>query len=307
MVFYHQPVMVKEIIGLLVPKTGGIYVDGTIGGGGHTEALFKSAPNIAIIGLDKDADAIDYCKKKFEKSNLFLFQRDFAEIDEVLKELNIELIDGFLFDLGVSSFQLGEGRKGFSIIKEGPLDMRMDSRSKFNAYNVVNSYKESDLVKIFFNYGEEPKSKIIAKAIVEKRKKEPVKTTKELAQIVENILGRGKRRIHPATKIFQALRIEVNQELKSLKNGLIKGINALKKGGVAAVISYHSLEDRIVKETFNYFASDCVCPKDFPLCRCGKVKMIDVITKKPVIPKEEEVKENPRSRSAKLRTAKRCL
>lgn len=300
--------MVGKVIELMLPKAGGIYVDGTIGGGGHTEALLKFVSNeAAVIGFDKDADAIGYCSKRFEKlKNVLLFKRDFAEIDEVLKELGISCIDGFLYDLGVSSFQLDEGRKGFSIMREGPLDMRMDTKGKLKAYDVVNSYKESDLARVFFDYGEEPYSRVIAKAVVERRKKEPVKTTKELALIVENVSGGKRWRIHPATKVFQALRIEVNQELKSLKKGLVNGINALKKGGMAVVISYHSLEDRIVKETFNYFASECICPKDFPVCMCGKTKTVDLITKKPVVPSNEEVKVNHRCRSAKLRVAKRC-
>jgi len=302
--------MPGEALEYLGCKPGGIYVDGTVGGGGHAlEILKKSSPGGTLIGLDRDAEAIEAAKETLKgfKERTVLVKENFRNIPSVLAVLGIREVDGILLDLGVSSYQLERPERGFSFRMEARLDMRMDTGDETTAYGLVNGLEGKELEKIFREYGEERFSRKIARAIVEARKRGPVETTTELAGI---ILGAIPRRfhggnIHPATRVFQALRIAVNDELGSLEDGLKGGMDSLKKGGRMAVISFHSLEDRIVKETFRDSSSPCVCPPRLPRCACGRVATVRLLTKRPVTPADEEIGRNPRSRSAKLRAVER--
>lgn len=302
--------MPGEALEYLGCKPGGIYVDGTVGGGGHAlEILKKSSPGGTLIGLDRDAEAIEAAKETLKgfKERTVLVKENFRNIPSVLAVLGIREVDGILLDLGVSSYQLERPERGFSFRMEARLDMRMDTWDETTAYGLVNGLEAKELEKIFREYGEERFSRGIARAIVEARKRGPVETTTELAGI---ILGAIPRRfhggnIHPATRVFQALRIAVNDELGSLEDGLKGGMDSLKEGGRMAVISFHSLEDRIVKETFRDSSSPCVCPPRLPRCACGRVATVRLLTKRPVTPSDEEIERNPRARSAKLRAVER--
>ncbi len=289
----HYPVLYKEILSFFKDLKGKYIIDATLGGGGHTYLLLKNLPDKTIIGIDKDEEAIERASQRLKefKNRFIPVKASFKDIDKVLDNLSIQKVSGFLFDLGVSMFQL-KTERGFSFKRDEFLDMRMDTSQHLRAYDVVNTYPKPMLEKILKEYGEERFYKKIANAIVEYRKKKPIETTKELADIVYKLyppaLKRG--RIHPATKTFQAIRIEVNNELEEIKEGVSKAIDRLEKGGIIAVISFHSLEDRIVKNIFR---------------EKKKLKELEILTKKPITPREEEVKENPPSRSAKLRVAKR--
>ena len=290
----HYPVLHREVLNFFKENIkDGIIVDATIGGGGHSFLLLKEIPNISIIGLDKDDFALERAKKCLEKfkDRVKLFKSSFKDVDEVLKEIGINKVNGFLFDFGVSMFQLKQER-GFSFQRDEPLDMRMDTNQSLTAYTVVNNYPLSDLERIIKNYGEERLYKKIARAIVERRKKKKFETTKELADLIYKIypVKLRYRRLHPATKTFQAIRIEVNNELNEINEGLKKAIKLLNKGGIIQAISFHSLEDRIVKNIFR---------------EGKKLKEVEILTKKPIIPLETEIRENPPSRSAKLRVARR--
>ncbi len=301
--------MLKEAVDALCVKNGGVYADGTLGGGGHSEEILKRAENVRLIGIDRDTDAISAAKKRLEPfgANVTLVHGNFSNIKAILDGLDISRIDGMVLDLGVSSYQLDNGERGFSYIADAPLDMRMDRSDEKTAYDVVNGYSEDRLASIFFSYGEEKWSKRIAKFIADKRKISPINTTGELANIVKEAIPMGAREgiAHPEKRVFQAVRIEVNKELEILKNALTDAIDRLSSGGRLAVITFHSLEDRIVKQTFLNLAKGCTCPADFPICVCGKKPQIKIITKKPILPDGEEIKINSRSKSAKLRVCEK--
>ncbi|MBI5238231.1 MAG: 16S rRNA (cytosine(1402)-N(4))-methyltransferase RsmH [Deltaproteobacteria bacterium] len=310
MEFTHRPVMQAEAVRFLGCRPGGIYVDATAGGGGHALGILRAAGTGArLIGIDRDADALEATSKTLKdyEDSVTLVQEDFRNIDSVLRPLGIEKADGILFDLGVSSYQLDEGQRGFSFRLDARLDMRMDTRQAKTAYDLVNTLSREELAKIFRVYGEERNSARIASAIERARSIKPIETTGELKEIVLNAVPKKFHggRTHPATRVFQALRIAVNDELEGLSEALGKSVFVLRSKGRLVVITYHSLEDRIVKEAFRGYSHPCVCPPRLPMCACGKRPVLKVLTKKPVMPSDEEVMENPRARSAKLRAAER--
>jgi 16S rRNA (cytosine1402-N4)-methyltransferase len=312
---YHEPVMLREILESLNVKPGGIYVDGTVGGGGHAQAvLAASAPDGIVVCIDRDDDALSESAKVLEPfgKRAILVKGNYADMKELLACLPVECVDGILLDLGVSSHQLETAERGFSFTKPAPLDMRMDRDVPRTARDLVNSMDPRELKRILRIYGEELQAGRIARAIVETRKAAPIETTDELARIIRDAMPArmSHGRIHPATRTFQALRIAVNDELTGLHRGIASGIDLLKDGGRFAVISFHSLEDRMVKDLFRQASRGCICPSDFPVCACGGRPRLRIITRKPVRPAEDEVENNPRARSAKLRTAERigsCL
>jgi 16S rRNA (cytosine1402-N4)-methyltransferase len=310
MEYQHTPVMLKEVLEYLDPKKGGYYIDGTLGGGGYTEALSKIAgAKGKILATDLDEQAIANTAKK-NLDNVILVNDNFANLSSVIAE-NIEegkLFDGFVLDLGLSSFQLADIRRGFSFREDSPLDMAFNSDgTNQRTRDIINNFREGDLAKIFFNYGEEKHARRIAKGIVERRKLSRIETTGDLSEIIKKAIPRRlwSDKVHPATKTFQALRIVVNKELESLEKVLPQAVAALKSGGRIVIISFHSLEDRIVKDFFREQAIDCVCPPEIPICSCDHRATLRVITKKIVPPTAEEIKLNPRSRSAKLRAAEK--
>lgn len=306
--FKHYTVMKHEAVDALECKNGLIYVDCTLGGGGHSGLILeKISPDGKLISFDIDQDAIDAASEKLKGyKNLTIVKNSYTNIKEVLKEQGIDKITGgILFDLGASYHQLTKQERGFSFSKEAPLDMRFNTDSDFSAYDVVNDYSEDDLVKIFSEYGEERFSKRIASAIVTKRKQKTIQTTTELAQIITDAVPRIKTSIHPATRVFQAIRIEVNQELQNVKSTLNNVLDLLDVGAIISVISFHSLEDRIVKQFMKYHSTRCHCSKTDMICHCPPPKL-ELINKKPITASEEELRENPPSRSAKLRIA-RCI
>ncbi|KAF0215748.1 MAG: hypothetical protein FD174_3994 [Geobacteraceae bacterium] len=285
-------------------------MDGTVGGAGHAvEILEASSPDGRLIGLDRDAEALKAAALRLApyKERASLLHMNFAGVAEGLAELGIEEIDGFLLDLGVSSYQLDKGDRGFSFQHDAPLDMRMDTGSGAPAADLVNTLPEEELARIIREYGEERWAKRIASFIVRARVESPIITTLQLVDIIKGAIPRAKweERLHPATRTFQALRIAVNEELTSLEQGLASGLRLLKKGGRAVVISFHSLEDRIVKNTIRTLAQGCVCPKTIPVCVCGKTPALRILTGKPVMAGEPEVAANPRARSARLRGAEK--
>lgn len=303
--FTHIPVLFNECMDALCIKPSGVYVDCTAGGGGHSMGILERLSSDGLlISLDKDDEALATCRRKAEgKANWKIVKSDFSKIDEVLEELNLEKVDGILADLGVSSHQIDTDERGFSYAKDGPLDMRMDTTQELDASVVVNTYSEADLTRIFRLYGEERFAGRIAAGIVRDREKEPFTRTVELAgKIASYVPGKARNEDqHPARRCFQAIRIEVNHELESVERLLDVGPKLLKDGGRMAVISFHSLEDRIVKEKFREHASPCTCPKNFPVCVCGKVSLGKVITNKPITACEEEIKNNSRAHCCKLR------
>jgi len=306
MEFKHTSVLYEEAIESLNIKPEGIYVDGTLGGGGHAAGICERLNDKGIfIGIDRDRDAITAatnrlqpytCRKIFVQSN-------YSEIKAILEGLEIDKIDGALLDLGVSSFQLDQVHRGFSYMNEAPLDMRMNAEDPVTAYAVVNDYSQEELTRIIKEYGEERWASRIAAFIVKAREKSAISTTTELVEIIKAAIPASARREgpHPAKRTFQAIRIEVNEELSQLERAVTEFCDILGGGGRLAIITFHSLEDRIVKETFNKRLNPCTCPKEFPICVCGKKADIVKITRKPVSPSEREVQENPRARSAKLR------
>ena len=297
--------MLNECIDALNIKQNGIYVDGTFGGGGHSSKIVEKLTTGRLIAIDKDNTALSVGKERFKDvKNITFVKDDFKNFSQIMNDLEIQNIDGVLLDLGVSSYQLDTDFRGFSYRFDAPLDMRMDTESNFSAYNVVNEYSEEELSKIIFRYGEEPFARKIAKAIVEKRKTAPIKTTKELVQIIEKIVFK-KKGSNPCTKTFQAIRIEVNSELERLDTVINQMIDRLNPGGRIAIITFHSLEDRIVKTVFKQRSSDCICDKSIPICICGHKKEINLINKKPIIASDKEQKENTRSTCAKLRIAEK--
>ncbi len=309
MEFKHYSVMLSETIDALNVKDGGIYADGTLGGGGHSYEILSRAENIRLIGIDQDRDAHKAASARLSKfgDKVTYVKDNFKNIAKVLDELEIPEIDGMVLDLGVSSYQLDNEERGFSYMKSAPLDMRMNQNNDFSAYDVVNGYTEDQLTEIFYRYGEENWSRRVAKFICEKRLDAPIETTGELSEIIKAAIPKNARKdeLHPEKRIFQAIRIEVNSELEILKDAVCDIVKRLKKGGRLAVITFHSLEDRIIKQVFSELAKGCTCPPDFPVCVCGKKPEIKVITRKPILPTKEELSENSRSKSAKLRVAEK--
>lgn len=309
MEFKHYSVMLEECIEMLDIKEDGIYVDCTLGGAGHSkEILKKLSPKGRLIGIDQDLDALKAAKEKLKDfNNITYVHNNFYNIKDILESLGIEKIDGILMDLGVSSYQLDQGERGFSYMKEAALDMRMNREEAFSAYNVVNEYSEDELFRILRDFGEEKFSRRIASRIVEKRKVKPVETTLELVKIIDECIPAKFKREggHPAKRTFQGIRIEVNSELSILDRAIGDGIEALNKDGVMAIITFHSLEDRIVKNKFRDLVDPCKCPKDLPMCVCGKKPIIKLINKKPIEATKEELANNSRSKSAKLRGCKK--
>jgi len=304
--FNHISVLLDETIEALQIKPNGIYVDGTLGGAGHSSEIVKRLDkNGRLIGIDQDADAISAASKRLEeyKDKVTIVRNNYSQIRQILKELNIDKVDGILLDLGVSSFQLDTASRGFSYNEDAPLDMRMDNRMTYTARDIVNDYSESDLFRIIRDYGEDSFAKNIAKHIVRVREEKPIETTFELVEVIKAAIPMKVRKKagHPAKKTFQAIRIELNKELDVLKNTLDDMIDCLNEGGRLCVITFHSLEDRIVKTNFRKNQDPCVCPKEFPVCTCGRKSKGKVITRKPIIPTEEEIEFNKRAKSSKLR------
>ena len=305
MEFNHVSVLLNECLEGLNIKENGIYVDGTLGGAGHSSEILKRLSKEGrLIGIDQDTDALKAAKERLKDySNVTFVHSNFSNIENVLNNLNIDGVDGILMDLGVSSYQLDEGERGFSYMKDAPLDMRMNRENDFSAYNVVNEYSEEDLYRIIRDYGEEKFAKRIASFIVENRQEKNIETTLELVEIIKSAIPAKARREgpHPAKRTFQAIRIEVNSELSILNKTIEDGVEKLNKGGRMAIITFHSLEDRIVKNKFRDLAVSCRCPKEFPVCVCGEKAKVKIISRKAIEPTKEEVEINPRSRSAKLR------
>lgn len=309
MEFKHVSIMLNECIEGLNIKQDGIYIDCTMGGAGHSSAILeKLSSRGMLIGIDQDKEALEAASKRLQKfNNVKYVHNNFYNIDDILKELEISQIDGILMDLGVSSYQLDNAERGFSYMQDAPLDMRMNSDSSFSAYEVVNQYSEDELYKIIRDYGEEKFAKRVAKFIVDRREQKSIETTFELVDIIKAAIPAKARREgpHPAKRTFQAIRIEVNKELEILGKTIEDGVNRLKSGGRIAIITFHSLEDRIVKNKFKDLENPCKCPKEFPICICNKQPVVKIMTRKPMEPSEEEININPRSRSAKLRIAEK--
>lgn len=305
MEFSHISVMLEECMTALDLKAGGVYFDGTLGGAGHSSEILRRAPNSRLIATDLDNDAINVAKERLceFKDRFTIVHDNFKNIIEILNDLQVGEIDGALLDLGVSSYQLDERSRGFSYLADdAKMDMRMNAESGFSAYDVVNGYSEKQLKDILYLYGEERFSSNIAKNIVSARAVKPIVTTGQLVSIIErSIPAKFKRDGHPAKRTFQAIRIEVNGELKGLDKAVRDIVSRLKRGGRLAVITFHSLEDRIIKHTFLDLATGCTCDKNIPICICGRKEQVKILTKKPIIASEQEQKENKRSLSAKLR------
>jgi 16S rRNA (cytosine1402-N4)-methyltransferase len=310
MVSFHTPVMLEKVLQSLRCKPGGIYVDGTLGGGGHARAILENtAPDGLLIGIDRDDDALLESEKRLQPfgQRKILIKGNFADIGEILTNLNIRKVDGILLDLGVSSHQLDTADRGFSFSLDAPLDMRMDQSSRYSAYDLVNLSPEKELRQVIRDYGEEPMAGRIARAISAKRASAPIRTTIELADVVCRAVRRQgvRKKVHPATRTFQAIRIAVNQELSNLPTAIDAGIDQLGQGGRFSIISFHSLEDRIVKETFRSWEGRCQCPPGMPVCQCQREAKLRVLTRKPLRPEADESETNPRVRSARLRTAEK--
>ncbi len=307
--FSHRSVLLDECIEALDIKEDGIYVDGTAGGGGHSYEIAKRLKNGLLIAIDQDAAAIEAASAKLSPfgDRVKVVRDNFSNLASVCKSLGIEKIDGLLLDLGVSSHQLDTADRGFSYMADAPLDMRMDKRAALDAFRVVNEYSESELKRIFWEYGEERYSGKIAAKIVAQRAEQPIHTTGELVHIIRSAIPAGMREggSHPAKRTFQAIRIEVNKELNVIAPAIDSAVQLLDEGGRIAIITFHSLEDRIVKQRFADLASGCECPRDFPVCVCGKRPEVRLVNRKPILPTKEELEVNPRSHSAKLRVAER--
>lgn len=317
MEFSHISVLLNETVNAFCSVDNNdkpqkkLIVDGTLGGGGHTSLILKKIPLSEVIGIDRDGEAIDAAHKKLAEfpGRVTFINDNFNNIKNILNSLGRTGIDGAVLDLGVSSYQLDNAERGFSYMCDAPLDMRMNRNSGKNAYDIVNTYSAEKLKEIFYKYGEEKWSARIAEFIENKRKIKPIKTTLELSEIIKAAIPKKAREKggHPAKRIFQAIRIEVNDELSILENAVRDFIDVLNPKGVICIITFHSLEDRIVKTVFKELASGCSCPKDFPVCVCGKKPVLKNITRKPILPSEEEILNNPRAKSAKLRIAEKII
>lgn len=305
MEFHHVSVLLWECIENLKIKPDGIYVDGTMGGGGHSLEIAKRLTTGRLICIDQDLNAHEAAKEKLKEhlDKITFVHDNFGNIENILNQLEIEKIDGMLLDIGVSSHQLDEAERGFSYQHDAPLDMRMDMTKPFSAYEVVNKYDEDGLNRIIFGYGEERWARRIAQFIVKERQDKPIETTGELVDVIKKAVPKGARKDgpHPAKRTFQAIRIEVNGELEVLQRAIDDVAHRLTSGGRLCIITFHSLEDRIVKEAFRTQENPCICPPQFPVCVCGRKRTGRVITRKPIIASEEELAANPRARSAKLR------
>ncbi|MGI6107680.1 MAG: 16S rRNA (cytosine(1402)-N(4))-methyltransferase RsmH [Lachnospiraceae bacterium] len=308
MEFHHVPILLSEVCENLAVKPDGIYLDGTVGGAGHSYEIAKRLRTGRLVGIDQDADAVKAARQRLLPfgDRAAVVRENYIHFDSVLDSLGIGKVDGILLDLGVSSWQFDDAERGFSYRTDAPLDMRMDQRQSLTAADVVNSYSEQELIRVLREYGEEKNAVSIARAIVREREKAPVRTTLQLADLVSRAIparyhGKG----HPAKQTFQAIRIEVNGELTVLSESLSRMVRRLKPGGRFCVITFHSLEDRIVKNCFRTEQNPCVCPPDFPVCVCGRKSLGRVVTPKPIIPSAQEQESNPRSKSAKLRVFER--
>ncbi len=305
-VYFHEPVLAETVVDYLIISGSGTYVDCTLGGAGHAELILqKLQGNGMLVGIDADPDALVFSREKLKKySNVRILRGFFDQLDALLMQENLLPAEGVLMDLGISSFQIDAAEKGFSFQSEGQLDMRFNPDQELSAEKIVNTYSAEALEEIFRLYGEEKNSRRISQRIVQERNSGAIRSTRQLAEVIKKAVPVNYQ-VKSLARIFQAIRIEVNQELERLKNGLEKAFQSLTKNGRLVVISYHSLEDRIVKEFFRYKEKDCVCPPEFPKCICDKVSEIRIITKKPVTPTSDEINKNPRSRSAKLRVAEK--
>jgi 16S rRNA (cytosine1402-N4)-methyltransferase len=306
----HQPVLLDETLDLLNASSGGLFVDATLGLGGHSEAILEASQDCVVIGIDQDEEALARAKQRLSKfgSRISFFHSNFAMINDVVRKAKKGAPAGILADLGVSSLQLDSVERGFSLRHDAPLDMRMDPASGGQtAAELLATVSQDELANIIYNYGEERASRKIARWIIEKRESgTPVNTTRELADLVKRaVRSNPKDKTHPATRTFQALRIAVNGELDILEPFIKGSVDLLASGGVLAIISFHSLEDRIVKHAFQRLSGKCVCPPRQPVCSCGAVKRVEILTRKPVLPSQEELKQNPRSHSAKLRACRK--
>lgn len=304
---YHIPVLYYETLDNLIKNPNGVYIDCTLGGGSHSEGILERLSDKGLlISIDQDINAIEYSKKRLEKygAKWKVFKGNFETIDTIAYMAGVDKVDGILMDIGVSSKQLDDPERGFSYRYDVKLDMRMNTEQKISAYDIVNNYSEEDLSRIIFEYGEERHAKKIARLIVDERKKEPIEMTSQLINIIKRAYPERAAK-HPAKKTFQAIRIEVNRELEVLDKAMEKAVNLLKVGGRLAIITFHSLEDRAVKNKFKDLSTACKCPKDIPICMCGGIKKFENITKKPIVPIDEELEKNNRAHSSKLRILER--
>ena len=306
MEFLHKSVLLDEVIENMNIKKEGVYVDGTLGGAGHSYEICKRlGEGGGLVGIDQDKDAIEAATRRLEpfSDKVFIVRSNYCQMKEVLRSLGIEKVDGILLDLGVSSYQLDNGERGFSYMHDGPLDMRMDDRQKKTAKDIVNQYSELELSRMIWDYGEDKCAKSIARHIVQARAEKPIETTYELVEIIKKSIPMKMQKNggHPAKRTFQAIRIELNQELEVLRKSINDMIDCLEFGGRLEIITFHSLEDRIVKQMFKTAERPCVCPPELPVCVCGRQSKGKVITRKPILPSEEEREENSRAKSAKLR------
>ena len=300
----HLPVLTDRVVELLAPSGPGLLVDATVGLGGHAEALLRAVPEFQLVGLDRDPQALARAGERLQpfSDRVQLVEETFDRLPLVLRRLGLGAPVAVLADIGCSSLQLDSAERGFSFASDGPLDMRMGGTGP-TAADLLQQSEWEELVRILRDYGEERRARAIARAIVRRREQEPLRTTAQLSRLVQDVMGGRERRIHPATRTFQALRIAVNDELGQLERFLEPAIRSLKSGGRIAVISFHSLEDRIVKHSLRRLAGRCTCPPDFPVCRCNPQRVVEVLTSSPVRPDEEEIDRNPRARSARLRAA----
>lgn len=307
MEFNHVTVLLNETVDSLNVKKGGIYADFTLGGGGHTSLILERGGS--VVGIDRDITAIRNARERFRGENFTPVHDNFSNIKNIALNLGIDKFDGIIADLGVSSPQLDDASRGFSYMQDAPLDMRMDNRDILTAKDVVNSYSSEELFKVISTYGEERWASRIVNFILQERSKKEIETTFELVDIIKAAIPLSARKDgpHPAKRTFQAIRIEVNGELKILEQAVRDGAELLKKGGRMSIITFHSLEDRIIKTTFSSLEKGCICPKDFPVCVCGNKPMVKSVTRKPLLPTEKELEENPRARSSKLRTIEKII
>ncbi|KPU44044.1 ribosomal RNA small subunit methyltransferase H [Oxobacter pfennigii] len=310
MEFYHVSVLLKQSVENLVWKQDGIYVDGTVGGAGHSLEILKTLNSGGkLIGIDRDLTALKAAQEKLKnyKDRLLLIHSNFSNLKQVLEDNGIKKVDGVLLDIGVSSPQLDDAERGFSYNNDAPLDMRMDMTSELTAKEIINTYSENELSKIIYEYGEERWAKRIASFIVKEREKNKIITTGQLVEIIKNAIPASARREgpHPAKRTFQAIRIAVNRELDEITEAIPNIVDVLNPNGRVCIITFHSLEDRIVKDEFKRLANPCTCPPEFPVCICNNKPEINILTRKPILPDEDEIRENPRSRSAKLRVAQK--
>ena len=307
MEFNHTTVLLNETVKSINVKKGGVYADLTLGGGGHTALILEKGGS--VVGVDRDITAIENARERFKGEKFTAVHSNFSDIKEIAKSLDIEKFDGIIADLGVSSPQLDDAERGFSYMQDAPLDMRMDRRESLTAREVVNTYSSEELFRIISTYGEERWASRIVNFIIEEREKASIETTFQLVDIIKAAIPLSARKDgpHPAKRTFQAIRIEVNGELKILESTIRDSVELLKKGGRMGIITFHSLEDRIVKTTFASLEKGCTCPKDFPVCVCGNRPTVKTVSRKPLIPTEKEIDENPRARSSKLRTVEKII